>query len=152
MMLAAVDWLPTFAGLAGASNPVPKDRPTDGVDASAFLMGKSFTTGSQSYKFYGVDGQLTSVIWRYYKRYYKMILRHVLGPPLEATNTGIVIPPLPKFSDLSSDPHEDFNLWNATLTMGGCSGRCSRALILYEKSVKQYPNIKPGPDFTGYRM
>jgi arylsulfatase A-like enzyme len=34
-MLAAVDWLPTLAGMAGASNLVPKDRPIDGVDASA---------------------------------------------------------------------------------------------------------------------
>jgi arylsulfatase A-like enzyme len=29
-MLAAVDWLPTLAGMAGASNLVPKDRPIDG--------------------------------------------------------------------------------------------------------------------------
>jgi arylsulfatase len=28
-MLAAVDWLPTLAGMAGASNLVPKDRPID---------------------------------------------------------------------------------------------------------------------------
>jgi arylsulfatase A-like enzyme len=29
-MLAAVDWLPTLAGMAGASERVPKDRPIDG--------------------------------------------------------------------------------------------------------------------------
>jgi hypothetical protein len=32
-MLAAVDWLPTLAGIAGVSNLVPKDRPIEGVDA-----------------------------------------------------------------------------------------------------------------------
>ena len=47
-MLAAVDWLPTLAGMAGASNLVPKDRPIDGVDASAFMLGKSDTTGRDS--------------------------------------------------------------------------------------------------------
>ena len=43
-MLAAVDWLPTLAGMAGASKLVPKDRPIDGIDASAFMLGKSDTT------------------------------------------------------------------------------------------------------------
>lgn len=28
-MLAAVDWLPTLAGMASASNLVPKDRPIE---------------------------------------------------------------------------------------------------------------------------
>jgi arylsulfatase len=35
-MLAAVDWLPTLAGMVGASKLVPTDRPIDGIDASAF--------------------------------------------------------------------------------------------------------------------
>jgi arylsulfatase len=100
-------------------------------------MGNSLTTGRQGYKFFGVDGQLVSVKWRYYK----MILRRVLGPPLEAINSGIVTPPLPKFFDLSSDPHEDFNLWNATLTMGWVFGPMLQSigtiLVPYEKSVKQ---------------
>jgi arylsulfatase A-like enzyme len=47
-MLAAVDWLPTLAGMAGASGLIPKDRPIDGVDASAFMLGKSDTTGRDS--------------------------------------------------------------------------------------------------------
>ncbi len=34
---AAVDWFPTPAAMAGASKLVPKDRPIDGVDASAFM-------------------------------------------------------------------------------------------------------------------
>ena len=34
-MLAAVDWLPTLAGMVGASKLVPRDRPIDGVDASS---------------------------------------------------------------------------------------------------------------------
>jgi arylsulfatase A-like enzyme len=56
-MLAAVDWLPTLAGMAGASKFVPKDRPIDGVDASAFMLGKSDTSGRDSYMFFGPDGE-----------------------------------------------------------------------------------------------
>jgi hypothetical protein len=35
--MRGVDWLPTLAGMVGASKLVPKDRPIDSVDASAFM-------------------------------------------------------------------------------------------------------------------
>jgi arylsulfatase len=145
-ILAAVDWLPTLASLAGASHLVPKDRPIDGKDTSAFMLGKSATTGRDSYMFFGVDGELMSVKWHYYK----MVLRYVPGPPLQAVDNGIVTPQLPKFFDLSSDPHEDFNLWASTLTMGWVLVPMREIIGAYEKSVQEYPNIKPGEEFTGY--
>jgi arylsulfatase A-like enzyme len=145
-MLAAVDWLPTFAALAGASNLVPKDRPIDGKDASAFLLGKSPTTGRNFYMFFGGDGELMSIKWQYYK----YIFRYTPGPAKEAINQGYVAPPLPMIFDLSSDPHEDYNLWNATMTMGWTYGPVSEIIAAYEESVKKYPNIKPGEEFQGY--
>jgi arylsulfatase A-like enzyme len=66
-MLAAVDWLPTLAGMVGASKLVPTDRPIDGVDASAFMVGKSTTTGRDSYMFFGTDAELLSIKWKTYK-------------------------------------------------------------------------------------
>ncbi len=66
-MLAAVDWLPTLAGMVGASNLVPKDRPIDGVDASAFMLGKNNTTGRDTYMFFGMDGELMSIKWKLYQ-------------------------------------------------------------------------------------
>ena len=146
-MLAAVDWLPTLAGVAGASELVPKDRPIDGKDASAFLLGKSQTTGRDSYMFFGVDGELMSVKWKYYK----VIRRTVPGPESEAINQGYVTPQLPLVFDLSSDPHEDYNLWSATLTMGWVFIPVGQVIDAYEKSVQEFPNIKPGVDeFNGY--
>ncbi|HEY6325248.1 MAG TPA: sulfatase-like hydrolase/transferase [Candidatus Cybelea sp.] len=147
-MLAAVDWLPTLAALIGASNLVPKDRPIDGVDASEFLLGKSEATGRESYLFFGLDGELMSVKWRYYK----MILRYVPGPEVPSINKGFVTPQVPMFFDLSSDPHENFNLWASTMTMGWVMEMpMFHAIGAYEKSVRQYPNIKSGEDFTGYK-
>ena len=63
-MLSAHDWYKTFAALAGASDKVPTDRPMDGVDASAFLLGESEQTGRESLLFFGPDGSLMSVKWR----------------------------------------------------------------------------------------
>jgi arylsulfatase A-like enzyme len=97
-MLGAVDWLPTLAGVVGASNLVPKDRPIDGVDASAFMLGKSNATGRDSYMFFGPDGELMSVKWEIYK----VILRYS-----EGIDKPIVKLQLRLFYDLSSDPHED---------------------------------------------
>ncbi len=45
----------------GASALVPKDRPIDGVDASAFMLGKRETTGRDTFMFFGPDGELMSV-------------------------------------------------------------------------------------------
>ena len=63
-MLSAHDWYKTFAALAGASDKVPTDRPMDGVDASAFLLGDSEKTGRETLVFFGPDGSLMSSKWR----------------------------------------------------------------------------------------
>jgi arylsulfatase len=39
-IFATYDWLPTLASLVGESKRVPDDRPIDGMDASAFLLGQ----------------------------------------------------------------------------------------------------------------
>lgn len=146
-MLAAVDWLPTLAAVAGASNLVPEDRPVDGKDASAFLLGESRTTGRDHYMFFGTDGKMMSIKWKYYK----MILRASPGPAMEAINQPYIEPQLPMFFDLSSDPHEDFNLWTTTMTMAWVFEPMLEIISAYEKSVREFPNIPPGVvDFEGY--
>lgn len=142
-MLAAVDWLPTLAGMVGASNLVPKDRPIDGIDASAFLLGKSGTTGRDSFLFFGPDGELMSFKWKIYK----MIFRYC-----KAIDEPIVQPQLPMFYDLSSDPHENWNLASFTpATIGWMFAPVGEEVMKYQESIKKYPNIKPGEDFKGYR-
>jgi arylsulfatase A-like enzyme len=146
-MLAAVDWLPTFAGMAGASNLVPKDRPIDGVDASAFIRGESETTARDSYMFFGTDGDLMSVKWKIYK----MIFRYTDNTSRPAIENPYVRPQFPMFYDLSSDPHEDNNLFYSDLTNGWMMGPAFRIIGEYQRTVHQYPNIKVGEEFTGYK-
>jgi len=141
-MLAATDWLPTLAGVAGASKLVPKDRPIDGVDASPFILGKSSTTGRDTYMFFGPDGELMSVKWKIYKT----ILRYC-----EGVDKPIVKPQFPMSYDLSSDPHEDWNLFATRLDNGWMFAPVFKLIIQYEMSVRDYPNTKPGEDFKGYQ-
>jgi hypothetical protein len=53
------------------------------------------------------------------------------------------------FYDLSSDPHEDRNLFYTDLTCGWMLAPALKLIAEYELSLKQYPNIKVGEDFKG---
>jgi arylsulfatase A-like enzyme len=143
-MLAAVDWLPTLAGMVGASSLVPKDRPIDGVDASAFMVGKSDTTGRDSYMFFGIDGELLSIKWKIYKT----IFRYTENPAMEKP---YIAPQFPMIYDLSSDPHEDNNLFDSDLTCGWLLQPNFKLIGEYQRSLKEYPNIKVGEEFKGYK-
>ena len=103
--------LPTTAGRWGAGL-VPEDRPIDGVDASAFMLGKGNATGRDSYMFFGVDGELMSIKWKIYKT----IFRYTENTVYPAIQSGFITPQFPMIYDLSSDPHEDNNLFYTNLT------------------------------------
>ena len=141
-----MDRLPTLAGMVGASNLVPRDRPIDGVDASAFMLGKSNTTGRDTYMFFGNDGELLSIKWKIYKT----IFRYTADSPDPAIQSGYIKPQLPMMYDLSSDPHEDNNLFYTDMTCGWMGAPAFKLVGEYELSVKKYPNIKVGEDFKGY--
>jgi arylsulfatase len=146
-IFAAVDWLPTLAAMVGASHLVPKDRPLDGLDASAFMLGKSETTGRDSYMFFGMDGGLMSVKWKTCK----VIFRYTPSPPALAVEHAYITPQFPMFYDLTSDPHEDNNLLYSDLTCGWMMEPVFKIIGEFERTVKQYPNIKVGEDFKGYQ-
>jgi arylsulfatase A-like enzyme len=141
-MLSAHDWYKTFAALAGAADKVPTDRPMDGVDASKFLLGESKTTGRESLLFFGPDGSLMSSKWRQVKAVFRYC---------EGIAEPILQPQFPMVFDLGSDPGERYNLFNTKLDMGWMFGVVFRTVGAYEKSIAQYPNIKPGQEFTGYK-
>jgi arylsulfatase len=140
-MLTAHDWLPTLAGMTGNSDRVPKDRPIDGIDASAFMLGKSQTTGRKSYLFFGPDGGPMSVKWGNIK----VIFRYA-----DSFETPIEKPYWPRVYDLSSDPHEDYNLMVYKMDMAWMIGPAGKVLADFQNTVAVYPNIKPGEEFTGY--
>ena len=147
-MLADVDWMPTLAGMVGASNLMPKDRPIDGVDASAFMLGKNTSTGRDSYMFFGQDGQLMSIKWKIFKT----IFRYENPDVRPSFELPYITPQFPMMFDLSSDPHEDNDLTYTNFTNMWILGPDFKIIGAYERSVKQFPNIRPGEDFKGYKQ
>ena len=63
----------------------------------------------------------------------------------------IVQPQFPMVFDLGSDPGERYNLFEIKLDMGWMFGVAFRIVGEYKKSIAQYPNIKPGEEFDGYK-
>jgi arylsulfatase len=140
-MLSAHDWYKTLAALGGASDKTPSDRPMDGVDASAFLLGASEKTGRETLLFFGSDGSLMSSKWRNVK----VVFRHS-----EGLDQPIVEPQFPMVFDLGSDPGERYNLFARKLDMGWMFGVAFQPVVAYRKSIAEYPNIPTGADFKGY--
>ena len=135
-MLSAHDWYKTFASFAGASDRVPTDRPMDGIDASKFLLGESDTRPGDAALFW----PRRSLMSRNGARSRCCATRGLAKP--------IVEPQFPIFFDLGSDPGENYNLFNDKMDIGWEAGVVLPVVSGYEKSFAQYPNIKPGQEFT----
>ncbi len=138
-IFTAVDWLPTLASLVGESRRVPADRPIDGVDASAFLLGHSPTTGRDHVIYYGSDADVMAAKWRTMK----VVFRYS-----DSTSGPIVKPQWPLVFDLIDDPGEEWDLIEKRLDGAWVLAPVAERLV--QRSVARYPNIKPGQEFTGY--
>jgi hypothetical protein len=87
--------------------------------------------------------------WLWNAKSYKTIFRYTEDRP--AVQSAYIEPQLPMMYDLSSDPHEDANLWWTALTNGWMLGPVIKLITEYEVRVKEYPNIKVGEEFDGYK-
>ena len=68
-----------------------------------------------------------------------------------AIQSRFITPQFPMIYDLSSDPHEDNNLFYTDLTYGWILAPNFKLIGEYQRSVMEYPNIKVGEDFKGYK-
>ena len=136
-MFTAVDWLPTLAGLIGASKRVPTDRPVDGIDAADYLLGKKKTSGRDSVLYFGIDGQLMSVKWKNFK---------IIFRTAKSINDPITDVQMPMVFNLIGDPGERYNLWQYSMDMGWVFRPVFEQIEAFQESVAKYPNIKPGED------
>ena len=140
-MLASVDWLPTLASLVGEGQRVPDDRPIDGVDTSAYLLGQSPTTGRNHVIYYGSDAGVMSVKWKTMK----VVFRYS-----ESTSGPIVKPQWPLVFDLIDDPIEEWDLIEKRLDCAWVLGPVSYHLGALQQTMVRYRNVNAGEEFGGY--
>lgn len=141
-IVASQDWLPTLAKIVDAENLVPTDRPIDGVDQSDFMIGKKETSNREHIACY-IGDDVFSFKWRNFKIH--MQTAEDLFAPVQRYIFPVVY-------DVKNDPGEHVNLmvedkfaysW-VYIPMGRILGAAHMSMV-------EYPNIKPGEDFQGYK-
>jgi len=143
-MFSIMDFLPTFAAVLGAK--LPTDRPIDGVDQTAVLLGKSEEGARESLlTFAGPD--LLAVRWKQWRIYFKDM--HLTGTGQQMLGDIFIAHSslyYPLVYNIESDPHEDLNvgginLWPLSFAF--------KPVQEYLESVKKYPN-PPAVNITNY--
>ena len=137
-----LDWYPTIANLVGEADRIPSDRPIDGINQAGFLLGMQ-THSNREYIVTYVGDKVFSVKWRSLKVHFFTA---------EGTFSPIVEHTFPQVFDIKNDPGETRELWQTEgyshlWVMKPVMGILTRLT----ESQEQYPNIKPGQEFSGYR-
>jgi arylsulfatase len=141
-MFCALDWYSTLAHLIGEDRRIPKDRPYDSINQTDFLLGRQ-KKSNREYVVTYVGDQVFAVKWRSLKVHFLTA---------GSTFTPIVQHTFPQVYDIKNDPDEKAELWK---TQGYAHlwvmKPVMEILTGLKKSMRKYPNIKPGQDFAGYR-
>jgi arylsulfatase len=141
-MFCALDWYSTLAHLIGEDRRIPKDRPYDSINQTDFLLGRQKKLNREYVVTY-VGDQVFAVKWMSLKVHFL-----TAGP----TFAPIVQHTFPQVYDIKNDPDEKAELWK---TQGYAHlwvmKPVMEILAGLKKSMRKYPNIKPGQDFAGYR-
>ncbi len=143
-IVAATDWMPTLAAMVDAGERVPTDRPSDGIDVSAHLLGQSEASGRDDFILYGTDGELLTVKWKTMKVHFRKAQEGSLFGPY-------VRPQIPAIYDLVADPQEKNDIMETTMSDAWAIGAALRPVVALQESAKRFPHIKTGEDFTGYQ-
>ena len=127
-----MDLFPTFASLAGGS--VPDDRPIDGRDVAAFLLGERKASGREGFIVY-MGTEIFGVKWRNWKVHFK---EQDTWADVLRTYT------MPRLYNLLTDPQERDNvLFPHTWVLKAALGQ----LEDHVASLQKHPPIPTGaPD------
>lgn len=142
-IVSILDFYRTFANIAGATDRVPTDRPIDGVDQTAFFLGQQENSNREHVMFFhGSD--LLSIKWRKFKIHFNIretSTGSVRMPGQQMLTSRRVVPNFPWIFDIESDPKEQWNIAPASNWVGVPA---AKIIAKYEKSIAEFPNIKPG--------
>ena len=141
-MVHVTDIYTTLAKLGGAD--IPTDRAIDGIDQSAFLLGKEEKSAREWFPVFqamGAGPELYAMKWRNYKLHFIWQERE-FDPPQKLA--------VPRLIDLYDNPQERIEETtgeSAIVTHGWIAHAMFAQLTSFQESLKKYPPIPPGtPD------
>ncbi|OWT65694.1 arylsulfatase [Candidimonas nitroreducens] len=127
-----VDLFPTLARIAGLE--VPTDRPIDGVDQSALLLGQAEKSAREGFVYY-IKTELRAAKWRDWKMHFVWEVEPNAGPNHLET---------PYVFNVVQDPKEETDV---NTTQGWVRGPIRHMVNNFQASLKAHPPIPPGaPD------
>ncbi|MCK5794782.1 MAG: sulfatase-like hydrolase/transferase, partial [Anaerolineales bacterium] len=144
-MVSVHDFFPTLATIIGAK--IPTDRAIDGVDQSAFFLGKQDKSNRESLLTF-IGDEIVAVRWKQFRVYPKLFInspdimqgRGLIGNRLEGNG-------MPQTFNIEKDPREQAN-------MGAKAGwiipQYMRIIGEYKKSLVKYPN-PPAVSITEFK-
>jgi len=147
-MVSIMDFFPTFARLTGGQ--VPNDRPIDGVDQTALLLGTS-DTGARDHLLTFVGSDLVAARWKQFRAYFVDVApsrsgwggEHLMG------GVGASAAPMngyPKVFNIESDPREEHNIGEM---YNWVIGPLLKTVETYKASLAKYPN-SPAANMTKF--
>ncbi len=141
-IIADLDIYPTIATLVGEEARIPTDRPFDGINQAAFLLGEQ-EKSNREYAVTYVGDKVAAVKWRNMKM-------HLFA--YEGTHSILQEYTFPQFFDISEDVKESYELWgNEGYAHAWVMGPVAKIMADLAGSMQKYPNIKPGDQgFKGY--
>jgi len=144
-MFAIHDFLPTLAEIIGAE--VPTDRLIDGVDQSAFLLGKQ-DKSNRDHLLTFIGDRLVAVRWKQW-RMYPVEFLGTRGNPSTAGYVGTIreTAGYPQAYNIEADPKEEVNVIH---TNGWLVAPYLQLVNQYLESLKEHPN-PPAPNLTNIR-
>jgi arylsulfatase len=140
-IIADLDWYPSIANLVGEASRIPDDRPIDGIDQAAFLLGKQ-EISNREYVITYVGDTVFAVKWRNLKVHFAAA---------ESTHSVVQTYTFPQVFNIKEDPKESYELWgNEGYAHTWVMSPISKILAQLNASMLQYPNIRPGQEFPGH--
>lgn len=131
-IIHVVDLFPTLANIA--SLEVPDDRPIDGVDQSAFVLGQQERSAREGFVYY-IKTELRAAKWRDWKMHFVWEVE---------PNDGAKHLETPYVFNIVQDPKEESDV---NSTQGWVRGPLRRMINAFQDSLKRHPSVPPGaPD------
>jgi arylsulfatase len=141
-MFAIHDFVPTLASIIGAE--LPSDRPYDGVDQSAFLLGQQENSNREHLLTF-LSNEIAALRWRHY-RIYPKTYRGSFNNPSQEGLLGVQMERngAPDVYNIEMDPREQINIGGDNAWV---LGPWFRIVAEYNQSLKKFPN-PPGVTLT----
>jgi arylsulfatase len=145
-MISIMDLFTTLVRMAGAE--VPSDRPIDGVDQSAWLLGEAEASGREHLLTF-IGGDLVAVRWRHFRIYLQDVIQAGAGFTRMGGTSAARIPKngYPAVFNIEADPREEYDVGPEESWV---VGKYMPYVAKYYRSLRKHPNPKPA-NITEFR-